>query len=64
MDSENKRNWDNVEITIGGRVIEGITSITYIKSEAELVNDLNKALSVEDYLEAAKLRDQIQSLKK
>lgn len=64
MESKYNADWNNVRLFVGDVEIKSVSSITYIKTEKELQQELNKALEIEDYLEAAKLRDQIQSLKK
>lgn len=64
MELENKGNWDNVKITIGGKEIQA-KGIVYYPTESieELEKQLIKSEQNEDFESCAKIRDQIKLLK-
>ena len=66
MDDEQKaKAWMSFHVTFGGRSIEGITSVKFVKhySLKELYQKLDVALSTEDYLKCAEIQKKIDSYK-
>lgn len=56
-------NWDNVKLTLGGKEIKGIRSVTFKLSRAELETKLKQALENEDYLLCTEIQKEIDNYK-